>query len=257
MAMRKKQNTRRSIADSVHKIYRAGMFVTAGFILGFDSEKGSVAEPMTELIEEAQSRSPSGCSRRCRTHSSRVDWHAKAASTSTTTSRRRVKVINCRRGEFRNQTAACGNPARSPPRAATDLQSRGVLRPHRAAGLAARLLRPSPESFPRATSAPDGTIRMVQELLSRLPEHRERFWSRSPPACHAIRGGARHRYADGLLSPRRPVLRASHRTDRSSRSKTLEHGRFVAAAIVAAGCAEAGRRQRLASIARASRREHR
>ncbi len=36
----KKQNTRRSLADSVHKIYRAGMFVTAGFIVGFDSEKG-------------------------------------------------------------------------------------------------------------------------------------------------------------------------------------------------------------------------
>ena len=41
--MRKKQNTRRSIPESVHKIYRAGMFVTAGFIVGFDTEKGSVA----------------------------------------------------------------------------------------------------------------------------------------------------------------------------------------------------------------------
>jgi hypothetical protein len=29
------------------------MFVTAGFIVGFDSERGSVAEPMIELIEEA------------------------------------------------------------------------------------------------------------------------------------------------------------------------------------------------------------
>ena len=37
--MRKKQNTRRSIPDSVHKIYAAGMFVTAGFIVGFDNEK--------------------------------------------------------------------------------------------------------------------------------------------------------------------------------------------------------------------------
>src|SRR6202042_1071649 len=53
LAMRKKQNMRRSIADSVHKIYRAGMFVTAGFILGFDTEKGSVAGPMIDLIEEA------------------------------------------------------------------------------------------------------------------------------------------------------------------------------------------------------------
>jgi hypothetical protein len=51
--MRKKQNTRRNIAESVHRIYAHGMFVTAGFIVGFDTEKGSVAEPMIELIEEA------------------------------------------------------------------------------------------------------------------------------------------------------------------------------------------------------------
>lgn len=51
-AMRKKQNTRRSIPESVHKIYGAGMFVTAGFIVGFDSERGSVAAPMIELIRD-------------------------------------------------------------------------------------------------------------------------------------------------------------------------------------------------------------
>lgn len=51
--MRKKQNTRRNIAESIHKIYSYGMFVNAGFILGFDSEKESVADTMVELIEEA------------------------------------------------------------------------------------------------------------------------------------------------------------------------------------------------------------
>ena len=51
--MRKKQNTRRSIPDSVHKIYGAGMFVTAGFIVGFDNEKSGMAGAMAELIEEA------------------------------------------------------------------------------------------------------------------------------------------------------------------------------------------------------------
>ena len=51
--MKKKQNTRRSLTDSVQKIYDAGMFVTAGFILGFDSETGSVARPMADYIEEA------------------------------------------------------------------------------------------------------------------------------------------------------------------------------------------------------------
>jgi hypothetical protein len=53
IAMRKKQNTRRSISESIHKLYKAGIFVTAGFIVGFDSEKGSIAGPMIELIEEA------------------------------------------------------------------------------------------------------------------------------------------------------------------------------------------------------------
>jgi len=47
----KKQNTRRSLADSVHKIYAAGMFVCAGFIVGFDSEKENVAEGMVGCIE--------------------------------------------------------------------------------------------------------------------------------------------------------------------------------------------------------------
>jgi len=48
----KRQNTRRVIADSIRTIYRAGMFVSAGFILGFDSESGSVAEGMIDCIED-------------------------------------------------------------------------------------------------------------------------------------------------------------------------------------------------------------
>src|SRR6202051_1975795 len=50
IATQKKQNTRRSLADSVHKIYRAVMFVNAGFIVGFDSEGGSIADGMIECI---------------------------------------------------------------------------------------------------------------------------------------------------------------------------------------------------------------
>lgn len=53
IAMRKKQNTRRDIAQSIHKIYAAGLYVTAGFIVGFDSERGSVADGIIALIEEA------------------------------------------------------------------------------------------------------------------------------------------------------------------------------------------------------------
>ena len=48
----KKQNTRRSIAESVHKLYAAGMFVTAGFIVGFDSEKDSITRAMATCIRD-------------------------------------------------------------------------------------------------------------------------------------------------------------------------------------------------------------
>jgi radical SAM superfamily enzyme YgiQ (UPF0313 family) len=50
---RKKQNTRRNLAESVHRIYRAGMIVTAGFIVGFDSEEVSIADAMADFIEDA------------------------------------------------------------------------------------------------------------------------------------------------------------------------------------------------------------
>ena len=51
VSMQKKQNTRRVLADSVHKIYRAGMWVIAGFIVGFDSEKAGVADALIDCIE--------------------------------------------------------------------------------------------------------------------------------------------------------------------------------------------------------------
>jgi hypothetical protein len=53
VAMKKKQNTRRDLIKSVQKIYDAGMMVTAGFILGFDSEAGPISRPMADFIEDA------------------------------------------------------------------------------------------------------------------------------------------------------------------------------------------------------------
>ena len=50
-ATQKKQNTRRSLVTSVNKIYGAGMVVYAGFIVGFDSEKKSMANEMIDCIE--------------------------------------------------------------------------------------------------------------------------------------------------------------------------------------------------------------
>jgi len=49
---RKKQNTRRSLQESIYKIYNAGIFVFAGFIVGFDSEKGDTADGIIECIED-------------------------------------------------------------------------------------------------------------------------------------------------------------------------------------------------------------
>jgi len=51
ISAQKKQNTRRNLADSVHKIYAAGMMVLAGFIVGFDTEESGVAEGMIDCIE--------------------------------------------------------------------------------------------------------------------------------------------------------------------------------------------------------------
>lgn len=51
VSAQKKQNTRRNLAESVHKLYAAGMFVTAGFIVGFDTEGGNVADEMVACIE--------------------------------------------------------------------------------------------------------------------------------------------------------------------------------------------------------------
>lgn len=49
----KKQNTRRDLVASIHKIYSAGIFVTAGFILGFDGEKEGAGRAISAFIRDA------------------------------------------------------------------------------------------------------------------------------------------------------------------------------------------------------------
>ena len=53
LSVQKKQNVGRGITESIRRIYRAGIFVNAGFIIGFDAESDSVAEAMARCIEEA------------------------------------------------------------------------------------------------------------------------------------------------------------------------------------------------------------
>ena len=48
----KRQNTHRSIAESIHKVNRHGMIVMAGYIVGFDGESGDVAQRLMDNIED-------------------------------------------------------------------------------------------------------------------------------------------------------------------------------------------------------------
>jgi len=49
----KKVNTRHPIAESVHRLQRHGMVVTAGFILGFDGETRGAADGIVACVESA------------------------------------------------------------------------------------------------------------------------------------------------------------------------------------------------------------
>jgi hypothetical protein len=50
-ATRKMQNTKRSLSESVQRIYSYGIFVNTGYIVGFDTERGSVAQGILDLIQ--------------------------------------------------------------------------------------------------------------------------------------------------------------------------------------------------------------
>jgi hypothetical protein len=52
-ATKKLQNTHRSLSASLQKIYSYGMFVNTGYIVGFDTERGSVAPGVLGLIESS------------------------------------------------------------------------------------------------------------------------------------------------------------------------------------------------------------
>ncbi len=50
VSAQKRQNTRRDLVASVHTLYRAGLAVIAGFIVGFDTEQRPVADEMADYI---------------------------------------------------------------------------------------------------------------------------------------------------------------------------------------------------------------
>jgi radical SAM superfamily enzyme YgiQ (UPF0313 family) len=178
IAMRKKQNTRRSIPESIHRIYHAGIFVTAGFIIGFDSEKGSVAEPMIEVIEE------------CAIPMSIVGLLWALPNTQLTRRLAREGRLQVH-AEFmpkgsNDQVASGLNFETKRPRLDLLRDLRRVLAtvytPEAYCGRIDRLVsllncsdrrREMPKGDIRAKI---GTVNIVQDILRRMPEHRDRFW---------------------------------------------------------------------------------
>jgi hypothetical protein len=193
IAMRKKQNTRRSIPESVHKIYEAGIFVTAGFIVGFDSEKGSVAGPMIELIEEAaipmsvigllfalpNTQLTRRLAREGRLHEN-SDVLPKGAGDQVAgglnfeTKRSRLDVLR----DFRKVLATVYSPeayCRRIDRLVSLLDCTGRRRELPKGDVRAKI----------------GTFNVVQEILKRMPEHRERFWKTFTNALNTNPGSLR------------------------------------------------------------------
>ncbi len=55
-SMHKQPNLTRNVVEDLHRIYRYGMVVNGGFILGFDGETSESARKMVEVIEQRQNR---------------------------------------------------------------------------------------------------------------------------------------------------------------------------------------------------------
>ena len=96
---RKKQNTRAIWPRASTRSTRYGMFVTAGFIVGFDSEKVSIADAMADFIEESRDSRLHGRAALCAAQypARRAAWRRKAACMrATTCAERPATAINAR-----------------------------------------------------------------------------------------------------------------------------------------------------------------
>jgi hypothetical protein len=240
IAMRKKQNTRRSIPESIHKIYQAGIFVTAGFIVGFDSEKGSMAEPMIEVIEDSaipmsvigllwalpNTQLTRRLAREGRLHvnsefAPKGSNDQVASGLNFETKRARLEVLR----DFRRVLAA-------------------VYTPEAYCGRIDRLVslldcsgrrREMPKGDIRAKI---GTVNVVQEILRRMPEHRDRFW-RTFTNCLNNNPGALRAVVTlmGFYLHIGPYARyAIQQID--NQIEEVEQGRFVAPELLPAAQAE-------------------
>ncbi len=214
---KKKQNTRRNLADSVHRIYRAGMFVTAGFIVGFDSEEVSMADAMADFIEEAAipvcmvgllyALPNTQLTRRLAAAGRLHPDHDVAAP------------------DLSDQCTPNLNFDTLRPLSEILLDYRRILeRVYDPSAFADRLERLSGmlDRSGRPRDLPEGDIRrkvasieMVHKIITRLPEAREQFWQTFVDMRQVEPGGAAlYRDPDGVLSASRAVRAQGYRGDR-------------------------------------------
>ena len=177
--MRKKQNTKRNIAESIHKIYSYGMFVTAGFILGFDTEKVSIAQ-LDDRLHRGHVACRSAwwaCSTRCPARSSRAASKRKAGCTRATTScGSSARATSARSAATSTPSGPC---ATSSP--TTRQCWRTCSRPEAYAGRLKRMAAMMDRSG-RPKQLADGDIRkghgvnVLYKIMQTLPEVRGPFW---------------------------------------------------------------------------------
>jgi hypothetical protein len=217
--MRKKQNARRDIAQSIHKIYAAGLYVTAGFIVGFDSERGSVADAIIELIEEAAipvcmvgllyALPNTQLTRRL---ASEGRLHAELLLDPA------AGMDQCtQRSEFRHPAAAQRDPVRLQARLGKSLRSRRLCQASPGLGEAARGFQPQSSSACqrfqeqawRAGGCPSGCVEAAGSTRHlQAGDHRVRIEQSAM--------GADHRPADSPVSPSRTILTARHSPNRAA-----------------------------------------
>ena len=177
--MRKKQNTKRNIAESIHKIYGYGMFVTAGFILGFDTEKVSIAHSMTDFIEDMlRSDLHGGPALRAARHAAHAPprkGRPAAQGPRHHAGRAGGRPVHARL-QLRHQAAAARHPHRLQDRAGERVHARKPMR-----GGSSRLSAMLDRSG-RPKQLADGDIRkghgvdVLYKIIRPLPEVREPFW---------------------------------------------------------------------------------
>ena len=174
----KKQNTKRTIAESVHKHLRHGMFVTAGFIVGFDTEKDGIAQGDDRLHRgDRASRSAwSACSTRCpNTQLTRRLEKEGRLHESHDIMRPSKRATSARTAATSRPCARCATCC---PITGACWRTFTARRPMRAACAPVRDARP----LRAAEAAADGDIRkghgvdVLYKIINALPEAREPFW---------------------------------------------------------------------------------